>query len=109
MYKEYGKVFYVDVFNGIVKEGKIMEIEKDGRWIKIKGESMNLFVYNEMPDKTVYQQRDDAEAGLAKIRAEMKTRLLQNNLFINDVCEKLEQHEGKLYTEIIKEILQEEK
>lgn len=37
----------------------------------------------------------------------MKAMLHQNNLFINDICKKLEQHECKLYVGIIKEILQE--
>jgi len=37
----------------------------------------------------------------------MKARLIQNNLAINDIIKKLEQHEGKFYVGIIKEILQE--
>ena len=107
MDKGLNKVFYIDIFNGIVKEGSIIENENDGLWLKLKGESMNTFVYADLLDKIVYKQKDDAETALVKIRAEKKTRLLQNNFFINDICEKLEQHEGKLYTEIVKEILQE--
>jgi len=60
-----------------------------------------------MPDKTVHKQRNNAEIELDKIRMGMKTNLLQNNMFINDICKKLEQHEGNLYIGIIKEILQE--
>ena len=60
-----------------------------------------------MPDKTVHKQRNNAEIELDKIRMGMKTNLLQNNMFINDICKKMERYEGKLYVEIIKEILQE--
>ena len=107
MYKEHDKVFYIDIFDGDVKEGDFIEYDKDGLQIRVKGESANTFVYSDMPDKRDYKQRDDAETGLDKIRTGMKTRLLQNNLFINDICKKLEQHEGNLYIGIIKEILQE--
>lgn len=101
----YEQAFYVDTFHGVVKEGHIVEIEKDGLWIMLKGESMNTFVHADMIDRIIYKQRDEAEAGLGKIRSEMKAQLLQNNLFINEIHEKLEHVDGKLYADIIREIL----
>lgn len=107
MYKEMDKVFYIDIVDGVVKEGNFMEYDNDGLWIRIKKENMNIFVYSDLVNEWVYKQRDSAETGLVRIRSEMKARLLQNNLFINDICKKLEQHEGKLYVGIIIEILRE--
>ena len=40
-----------------------------------------------MLDKTVHKQRNNAETELDKIRMGMKTRLLQNNMFINDILQ----------------------
>lgn len=107
MYKELDKVFYIDIFDGIVKEGDFMGYDKNGLWTRIKEESANIFVYAGLAEERVYQQRDCAETGLVRIQTGMKARLLQNNLFISDICKKLEQHGGKLYIGIIKEILQE--
>ena len=107
MYKVLDEVFYIDIFDGIIKEGEFLEYENDGVWLRIVGERENIFVYSDLVDERVYKKRDEAKAGLVRIRTEMKARLLRNNLFINDICNKLEQHEGKLYIGIIKEILQE--
>ena len=107
MYKEFDKVFYIDIYDGIVKEGDLMEYDKNGLWIRIKEESASILVYSYLTDERVYKQRDSAEAGLVRIQTGVKARLLQNNLFINDICKKLEQHEGKFFVGIIKEILQE--
>lgn len=60
MYKELDKVFYIDVFDGIVKEGDFIENDKNGLWIKVKGESANTFVYSDMADKRVYKQMETA-------------------------------------------------
>jgi hypothetical protein len=106
MYKELDKVFYIDIFDGIVKEGDFKEYVKNGLWILIKEESENVYVYSKLTDEKVYDRRDRAESGLAKMRMGIKASLLQNKLSINDICMKLEQHEGKLYVEIIKEIMQ---
>lgn len=105
MYKELDEVFYIDIFDGIVKEGDFMEYDKDGLWIRIKEGSANIFVYSGLKDERVYNQRDSTETGLARVRTGMKDGLLQNNLFINNICKKLEQQQGKLYIDIIREIL----
>jgi hypothetical protein len=107
MYNELDKVFYIDIFDGIVKEGNFKEYAKKGLWIRINEEGENVFVYSDLNDEKVYNQRDSAEAGLVKIRAEMMVKLLQNKLSFNDICKKLEQYVGKLYVGIIKEILNE--
>lgn len=107
MDKQLGKLFYVDIFDGEVKEGEFIEHDPDGLWIRVKGEHTNTFVYSDTIDARIFEERDLAEIGLAKIRADLKARLLENNLFIKDICKRLKQHEGKLYVEVIREILQE--
>ncbi len=106
MGKQLIKLFYVDIFDGVVKEGEFIENDQDGLWIKVKGEYTNTFVYSDTLDARIFEERDLAEIGLAKIRADLKAKLLENNLFIQDICKRLEQHEGKLYVGVIKEILQ---
>jgi len=66
MYKELDKVFYIDIFDGIVKEGDFKEYDKNGLWIRIKEESANVFVYSNLTDAKVYNQRDSAEPVLLK-------------------------------------------
>lgn len=107
MYKELDKVFYIDIYDGIVKEGNFMKYVKKGLWIRINEENENVFVYSDLTDEKVYSQRDSAEAGLVKIRTEMMAKMIQSKLSINDICIELEQHVGKLYGGIIKEIFNE--
>ena len=106
MFDELNKVFYIDVFDGAVKESVIIEKDKDGLWIRVKGSSTNTFVYSDILDQRIYLQRDEAVAALDKIRTGMKARLLLGSLYIRDICKKLEHNEGKLYTGVIREILQ---
>ena len=105
MYKEYEKVFYVDDFNGVVKEGKIIENEKDGLWIRLKGDIVNTFVYFELIDKKVYKKKEEAQESLDGIRRDMKTRLEKNYFFIDDICDRLQKCEGGFYTDVIREIM----
>lgn len=106
MDKQLSKLFYVDIFDGVVKEGEFIENDQDGLWIRVKGEYINTFVYSDTIEARIFEERDLAETGLAKIRADLKAKLLENNLFIKDICKRLEQHEGKLYVGVIREILE---
>ena len=107
MYKEQDKVFYIDIFDGIVKEGDFKEYVKKGLWIRINEESENLFVYSDLNDEKVFDQRDSAEAGLAKIRTELMAKLLLTKLSFNEIDKEREQNVGKLYAGIVNEILNE--
>lgn len=106
MYDEMSRVFYIDVFDGVVKESVIIEKDKDGLWIKVKGSSTNTFVYSDILDQRIFEQKDEAVAALDRLRTAMKARLLPGSLYIQDICKKLEHNEGKLYTGVIREILQ---
>ena len=107
MFEKDSKVFFIDTTDGIIGEAKFLELEKDGVWLKVKGQSVNRFVYSDKDNERVFAQKESAEKVLNEIKAGIRKRLLASNMFIDDIVKKLEKSEGKLYIAIIKDILQE--
>lgn len=110
MLKKGQKIFYIDASDAIVREGRFAgydDRDTGGAWLRLQGQSVNLFVYPENIDRLVYLSLTDAEAGLEAMREEMRQLLQQNNKYIDDVCSRLSKYESRLYIEIIRQILEE--
>ena len=107
MFEKDSTVFFIDTTDGIIGEAKFLEYENAGIWLKVKGQSVNRFVYSDKENERVFTQKESAEKVLNEIKTGIKKRLLASNMFIDDIINKLEKSEGKLYVGIIKDILQE--
>ncbi len=105
MFKEGQKIFYVDTREGIIETARFIEKTSDGTWIRIDGHAINTFVYSDYQDKSLFEDLTQAETGLENYKINLKSRLLKNNFFIKDILLRLEKHEGKLYVDVVSEIL----
>ncbi len=105
MFKEGQKIFYVDTRDGIIETARFIEKTSDGTWIRIDGHAINTFVYSDYQDKSLFEDLAQAETGLENYKINLKSRLLKNNFFIKDILLRLEKHEGKLYVDVVSEIL----
>lgn len=102
-----GRLFYIDLEDGIIQEGKLIEYSSEGLWVRLKGETVNTFVFSDRVKERVFADLESAEAGLSAIRAQTKARLLKNDYFIEDILGRLRKHEGNFYIQLIQEILSE--
>ncbi len=107
MFMEGDKIYYVDTVDGSIHEGKFIENAKDGMWIRLKGFTFNIFAYTDYLGEKVFPDLESAQTGLETIKNKMKAALLKDNLFVNEIIERLGKVEGKLYLSIIREILNE--
>ena len=107
IFTENEKLFYIDIKDGLICEGKFIENNSSGIWIRLKGDSLNTYVYSDLVEETVYKDYDSAASGLETIKGNMKARLCKDNLFIKDLLTRLKKSEGALYATIIEEILYE--
>ena len=105
VFSENEKVFYVDIKDGLIFEGKFIESNGNGIWIRLKGDSLNTYVYSDLVKETVFKDYDGAVEGLATIKKNMKARLSKDDSFIKDLLTRLKKSEGNLYATIIGEIL----
>lgn len=105
MFKEGQKIFYVDIKDGVIETARFIEKTGDGSWIRIDGHAINTFVYSDYQDRTLFADLTQAETGLENFKINLKSKLLKNNFFIKDILQRLEKHEGKLYVNVISEIL----
>lgn len=102
-----GRLFYIDLEDGVVQEGNLIEYSNEGLWVRLKGDTVNTFVFSDRRKERVFANRESAEAGLSAIRAQTKARLLKNDYFIEDILGRLRKHEGNFYMQLIQEILSE--
>ncbi len=107
IFTENEKLFYIDIKDGLICEGKFIENNRSGIWIRLKGDALNTYVYSDLVEETVYKDYDSAASGLETIKRNMKARLCKDNLFIKDLFTRLKKSEGALYATIIGEILYE--
>lgn len=107
MFEENEKVYFIDLTDGVVQEGRFLEYDRDGMWLRLKGQTANKFVYSNAQYSQVYKSLSDAENELVNIRNKMKENLLKEDKYIEDIIRRLKEHEGSLYTGIIREILYE--
>ncbi len=105
VFSENEKVFYVDIKDGLIFEGKFIESNGNGIWIRLKGDSLNTYVYSDLVEERVFKDYDSAAEGLEAIKINMKTRLSKGDTFIKDLITRLKKSEGNLYATIIGEIL----
>lgn len=105
MFKKSDKIYYIDLFDGIVKESIFIEHDNNGMWIKIKGNSANTFVYSNIANERIFSESTSATSKLESIRNKTKENLKSTNKFVEDVVNKLKTHEGNFYAGIINEIL----
>ncbi len=102
-----GRLFYIDLEDGVIQAGNLIEYSSEGLWVRLKGDTVNTFVFSDRRKERVFADRESAEAGLSAIRAQTKARLLKNDYFIEDILGRLRKHEGNFYVQLIQEILSE--
>lgn len=107
LFTENEKLFYVDIKDGIIFEGKFLEKNGNGIWIRLKGDALNTYVYSDLVEERVFKEYSLAADGLETIKKNLKSRLSKDYTFINDLTSKLKKSEGDLYATIIEEILHE--
>jgi hypothetical protein len=107
MFSKNDILFYIDLTDGVVEEGKFLSYEEGAIWIKLKDHALNTYVYADVVDQLVFGKKEDAQKGLIEIRAKTKAKLLSNNRYIGDIVEKLSKEQGSFYIGIVKEILEE--
>ena len=107
IFTENEKLFYIDIKDGLICEGKFIENNSNGIWIRLKGDSLNSYVYSDLVEERVFKGYDSAAEGLEAIKINMKTRLSKGDTFIKDLITRLKKSEGNLYATIIGEILYE--
>lgn len=105
MFNEGEKLYYIDIHDGVIREGKFIESNNDGMWIRLKGYTVNTFVYEAFIGERVFKEMEHAKTGLENLRSSMKAKLLKDNHFIDDIIKRLGEHEGAFYVSLIKEIL----
>lgn len=101
------KLFYIDIKDGAIFEGKFIEKNGNGIWIRLNGDALNTYVYSDLVEERVFNDYCLASEGLETIKSNLKARLLKDNAFIKDLTAKLKKSEGNLYSTIIEEILHE--
>ncbi|WP_024831286.1 hypothetical protein [Ruminiclostridium josui] len=101
------KIFYIDIKEGLICEGKFIESNGNGIWIRLKGDSLNTFVYSDLVEERVFKEYGSAVEGLEAIKNKIKARLSKDDTFIKDLLTKLRKSEGNLYATIICDILNE--
>lgn len=106
-FKEKSVLFYIDIFEGEVKQAKFIEQETQGIWIKIDSEVVNTFIFEDKVDSRVFFDETIATVALAEYRKTFKADLIKENKFIEDVLSRLSKTQGKLYMGIIEEIMKE--
>ncbi|EPR13465.1 hypothetical protein [Ruminiclostridium papyrosolvens] len=99
------KLFYIDIKDGLICEGKFIESNGNGIWIRLKGDSLNTYVYSDLVEERVFKDYGSAAEGLETIKNNMKARLSKDDMFIKDLLTRLKKSEGDLYANIIVEIL----
>jgi hypothetical protein len=107
MFAKNEKLFYIDIKDGIIQEGKFIENNGNGVWIRLKGDSLNTYVYSDSIEERIFINQNEAQAGLEALRKRLKVRLLKDNSFIEDLLVRLKKSEGNLYASVIVEILHE--
>ncbi|AEY66492.1 hypothetical protein [Clostridium sp. BNL1100] len=107
IFTENEKLFYIDIKEGLICEGKFIENNGNGIWIKLKGDALNTYVYSDLVDERVFKDYGPAAEGLETIKNKMKSRLSKDDAFIKDLLTRLKKSEGDLYATIIGEILYE--
>jgi len=105
MFQEGEKIYYVDTKDGIIYYARFIESTDDGVWINIDGNTINTFIYRDNIEITLYKDLNDAKTGLDKYRSNLKAKLLKEDYYLKDILIRLSKTEGKLYTDIIGEIL----
>ncbi len=101
------KLYYIDIKDGLIFEGRFIESDSNGIWIRLKGDSLNTYVYCDQVEERVFKDYIPATEGLEGIKQNMKARLLKNDTYIKDLLTRLRKNEGALYATIIEEILYE--
>lgn len=101
------KLYYIDIKDGIIHEGRFIESNGDGIWIRLKGFSLNTYVYYDLIDEEIFKNMEQAEKGLENIKNKMRARLSRDDAFIKDILVRLGKNEGNLYLSVIGEILYE--
>ncbi|HEX2927040.1 MAG TPA: hypothetical protein VHP38_12430 [Ruminiclostridium sp.] len=107
MFYKSEKLFYIDIKDGLIQEGKFVDSDGSGIWILLKGNSLNTYVYFDTISERVFKGQSNAQTGLESIKSRMKDKLSKDDSYVNDLLERLKKSEGALYSSIIGEILHE--
>ena len=107
MFKPKDRVYYINLMSGAIEEARFVEYDSDGLWIRVKGQSVNTFVYSDLEKERVFPSFETAETGLNAVKSGIRARLLADNRIIDEIAAKLEEKEGKVYVSVVREILKE--
>jgi hypothetical protein len=107
MLKKNDTIYHIDLTDGIVQEGKFIEHESEGMWIRLNGQAANKFVFSDCVQSLIHENKALAQEALTNIRNNTKSGLSQKNSLIDDIIKRLSAHEGSFHTGIIKELLEE--
>lgn len=107
MFTNHEKIYYIDLYDGVIREGRFLGYDGNGLWIKLNKQPFNKFVYTDVENTLISNVSSKAEENLTEIRNKMKEKLLNNNSYIDDIFKKISIHEGNFYAGIIKDILEE--
>jgi hypothetical protein len=105
MFKKNDLLFYIDTIEGCVIKGKFIDYDGKDMWIKLPNEAMNTFVYSDKVSDIVFEKQEAAQIQLEAIRQRLRIRLQNKTVFIEELTSKIHKHEGRLYAEVVKEIL----
>jgi hypothetical protein len=105
MFESGDRLYFIDIMDGTVQEGKFIEQNSDGSWIRLKGYSVNTFVYADTAGERIFKDMGSAQDGLANLKAKIKERLLIGNRFVEEIPTKLQEEHGRFYADIVREIL----
>ncbi|MCX7747894.1 MAG: hypothetical protein N2645_13545 [Clostridia bacterium] len=110
MFSKNESVYFIHLSDGVLQEGKFLEYDqsdKGGIWIRLKGQSANKFIFSDDVNRLIYKSREEAFHALEQYRLDFKNKLQDPNELIGYIFKKLISVDGKLYAEVVKEVLQE--